>query len=84
MGGVDICAPPKEALLKLLSWRLMPIGMLTLLVDVNNSTHLLASLGPWHTATIRSIKGLLISKAFLKVSLSSKRFTTIPVKGNLP
>lgn len=50
----------------------------------SNSTHLFASFGPWHTATILSIKFPLISKAFFIVSVSSKRCTIIPVNGSLP
>lgn len=50
----------------------------------SSSTHLFASLGPWHTAVIRSINGPLTSNAFLMVSVSSNRFTVMPVNGNLP
>lgn len=50
----------------------------------SSSTHLFASFGPWHTAVIRSINGPLTSNAFLMVSVSSKRFTLIPVNGNFP
>lgn len=50
----------------------------------NSSTHLFASLGPWHTAVIRSISGPLISNAFFIVSVSSNRVMMIPVSGSLP
>lgn len=50
----------------------------------SNSTHLLASCGPWHTAVMHSINGPLISKAFFSVSVSSRRVTIMPVSGSLP
>lgn len=50
----------------------------------SNSTHLFASLGPWQTAVIRSINGPLTSNAFLIDSVSSSRFTVMPVNGNFP
>lgn len=50
----------------------------------SKSTHLFASFSPWHTAVIRSINGPLTSNAFLMVSVSSSRFTVMPVNGNFP
>lgn len=52
--------------------------------DESNSTHLLASFGPWQTAVILSMNVPVISKAFFIESVSSSRLTVMPASGSFP